>query len=160
MKEIQPSVASVEDVKKYSQDSLGIKAQKNIVGAVYEFSMKGYSKEKIKEKVANYTGLIYKQHYTYDEPTNRQEVIQRLRYQVDPKVGQGRKDIIEFVDRHSFEGETMTRQEIWSIALESFETRIKKEPVVLSEARINLGKTEEQIDLDKLELGDLYGIVD
>lgn len=89
--------------------------------------MKGYSKEEIKEKVANYTGLIYKQHYIYDEPTNRQEIIQRLRYQVDPKVGKGRESIIEFVNGYSFDDGTLTRKDLWSIALEPLETRVLKE---------------------------------
>lgn len=132
MKKIKPSVVSQED--KYKIDNEGLCWERAINEVVEEeisswgiwedANEKKRVKGKMKETVLKES---FKEWHTLPEPTNRQEVIQRLRYQVDPRVGKGRESIIEFVNGYSFDDGTLTRKDLWSIALEPLETRVLKE---------------------------------
>lgn len=132
MKEIKPSVVSQED--KYKIDNEGL-CREQALNEVVEEEISSWGiwedanekkrvKGKMKETVLKES---FKEWHTLPEPTNRQEVIQRLRYQVDPRVGKGRESIIEFVNGYSFDDGTLTRKDLWSIALEPLETRVLKE---------------------------------
>lgn len=61
--------------------------------------------------------------YVYPEPKTRKQVVDRLRKQVDPKVGEGREIIIAELNMRSYEDGSFTKN-IWSKVLEPLHERV------------------------------------
>jgi len=77
------SIASTEDVRKYSQDSFGLRAKKNLEEAVRVFSERGHTKKRIDEIIEGNIKLNFTQNFIYPMPDDVKEFSERLSYQFD-----------------------------------------------------------------------------
>lgn len=120
-----------EDYRKYQIDTEGLRWERGFNKGMNSWRKKwglfvdASRQREIENMLREMLEMLLKESYVLHEPMDRQEVIQRLRYQVDHKVGKERKSIISEVNTYSFKDGTL-RHNIWSRVLEPLETRVKE----------------------------------
>jgi len=84
IQENKRSIASSEDVFRYSQDSLGKRKKIILLGAAYELSLGGADSEQISKMLAGSLRKDFTQEYTYQvEPQTMKELQTRALFQFD-----------------------------------------------------------------------------